>query len=202
MEPITTEPGEAILQCPNCRSGLNVHSTTDRIEEPCPVCNGKLSLFVFPRLFRAPVHVDTSPESLSGENEATCAFYPELKAEKICDRCGAFLSGKATVRWGARDFCLPCLHCLREEEKGTDFVARADFPENKALALVTWLAPFSLFTAPVAIYLLLRYRKPSPGFVPRGRGRWWTAMLLSIALLGGWVTLLVIWISLIVADFS
>ncbi len=202
MEPITTKPGEAILQCPRCRSGLNVNASTDRIEEACPVCLGKLSLFVFPRLFRAPVYSDEKSSYISGEKEATCAFYPELKAEKICDRCGAFLSEKATVRWGARDFCLPCLYFLREEEKATDFIAKADFPENKALALVTWLAPFSLFTAPVALFLLFRYRKPSPGFVPRGRGRWWTALLLSLALLAGWIVLLVIWISLIVTDLT
>src|SRR6056297_2078730 len=110
MEPITTEPGEAILQCPKCRSGLNVNSSTDRIEESCPVCHGKLSIFVFPRLFRAPVHNDTKSTSLSGEKEATCAYYPELKAEKICDRCGPFLSERAAVLWGERDFCLPCLH--------------------------------------------------------------------------------------------
>ncbi|MEX2580319.1 MAG: hypothetical protein WD342_14770 [Verrucomicrobiales bacterium] len=199
MEQPTTQAGEAVLQCPKCRSGLNVNRATDRIEEKCPVCRGELSLTVFPRLFAAPSN-EAAPATSTSGSEASCAFYPELKAEKICDRCGCFLSGKAAVRWDGRDFCVPCLHWLREEEKAVDFVARVDFHENRALALVTWLAPLSLFTAPVALYLLVRYRKESPGFVPRGRGRWWLAAFLSVAWLIAWLAVIVIWVSLVVDD--
>jgi hypothetical protein len=135
--------------------------------------------------------------SMSGEGDAVCRFYPDMKADTICDECGCFLSEKAAAAWGGSTFCLPCLHLLREEKGKDDFLAKRALYDNTALGLVLFLSPLSLFTAPVALYYLIRYRKSSRGIVPRGKFRWILALVLSVGFVSGWLFLLILWISAI-----
>ncbi len=188
------------LQCPTCRARLNVSRSVDRVEEKCPVCSSQISMAVFPRFFREEPEMIN--DRIASEDEAICSFHGELKAEKVCDECGCLMSLRASVNWGDRDYCLPCLYQLREEKKSASFVAQAKLHDNLALALVTWLAPFSFFTAPVALFLLLRYRKGSQTFAPRSPLRWWLALLLSSAWILLWGAVIIIWISLILDEVS
>ncbi|MDF1825452.1 MAG: hypothetical protein P1U68_12470 [Verrucomicrobiales bacterium] len=197
MESQTTE---ALLQCPTCRNVLSVNREVTSLNEECPVCHRGVDIKVFPRLFREPVRkIETKAP---GDDEAACTFFPELKADKVCDECGCLMSEKASARWGDEDICLPCLHRLREEVKSPPFLAKSALNDNRALALVTLLAPMSLITAPVALWLLLRNRKGAAGIFPRSRWRWWLALILSIGLIIGWTVLLVVWASLILEEWS
>lgn len=189
-----------ILQCPGCRSRLQVGREVSSLEEKCPVCQREVRVTIFPRLFREFKSGDEG--TLAGEGEASCSFFPALRAEKVCDACGCFMSAKAAVSWGGREICLPCLHRLREIEKDPGYLGRTRLQANRALALVTWLAPFSLFTAPLALYLLLRYRGAPGGFVPRGETVWWVAFVLSVVWLITWLVFIVVWISLLKEGFS
>ena len=188
------------LQCPTCRARLNVNRSVDRLEEKCPVCSSQISLAVFPRFFRDETEMPN--DRVASEDEAICSFYGKLKAEKVCDECGCLMSLRVSVNWGDRDYCLPCLYRLREEKKNASFVAQAKLYDNLALALVTWFAPFSFFTAPVALFLLLRYRKRSQTFVSRSPLRWWLAFLLSSAWILLWGAIIIIWISLVLNEVS
>ncbi|MEM9281805.1 MAG: hypothetical protein AAGA96_08265 [Verrucomicrobiota bacterium] len=187
------------LQCPTCRNNLNVNREIEQLEELCPVCRSEIKAVVFPRFFRDRGE-DDAPFSAK-EEESTCSFFPEWKAEKVCDECGCLMSKRAAVRWGDRDLCLPCLHRLREEEKDTSFVARSRLYDNRALALVTWLAPLTLFTAPVALFLLLRHRRNIKTFVPRSSARWWVAIVLSLVWMAIWLIAIAVWISLILDEY-
>lgn len=193
-------PSDARLQCPTCRNALQVNREITDLDEQCPVCGAKVHLAVFPRLYR---ELEESPaRRVAGEEEAKCNFYPDLPAEKVCDECGSFLSSRAAVRWGDLDLCLPCLHRLRETEKSASFVARGKLHDNRALALVTLLAPFTLFTAPIALVILLRHRHDPGGFEPRSRVKWWISLCLAVGWLGVWAVLIAVWMSLILDDFS
>ncbi|HRQ91049.1 MAG TPA: hypothetical protein PLA50_19825, partial [Bacteroidia bacterium] len=183
-----------VLQCPVCRSPLGVPRGLASAEERCPVCRAEVGLTLFPRLFGD--FVEAKAEVPSEGSTATCSFYPELQAEVVCDECGCFLSYRAATNWAGRDLCLPCLHRLREVEKSAEFIGRTQLHDRRALALVTWLAPFSLFTAPIALFLLLRHRGKREGFVPRGGWVWWCALVLSVGWLAAWLLLLIGWISL------
>jgi hypothetical protein len=195
MPPDTPETASALLHCPACRSPLRVGRPVESLEERCPVCRASVHLTLFPRLFR-DYEVERI-DSPAASEEASCSFFPELRAQRVCDECGCFLSHRAAVEWGGVDLCLPCLHRLRETEARPDYLGRAKLDDRRALALVTWLAPFTLFTAPIALFLLFRGRKASPGFVPRGNAIWWIAFLLSVAWLGAWLVLMVAWASLV-----
>lgn len=50
---------------------------------------------------------------------------------------------------------------------------------------------FSLFTAPVALYYVIRYWKQPQGVLPRTRVRFVLAAVIAVAQLLGWVVLAV-----------
>ncbi len=190
----------AVLQCPSCRSPLKVGRPVSFVEERCPVCRAEVHITTFPRLYGD--FVRTEEDATAAEDEAACSFFPDLRAQVVCDECGVFLSHRASIRWGDEVLCLPCLHRLREVERAPDFIARTKLHDRRALFLVTWMAPFTLFTAPLAMFLLLRHRGKPDGFVPRGRALWWVAMTLAAAWLAAWLVLIVVWISLVRESFS
>lgn len=191
-------PIDPVVPCPTCHSPLRVGDGIDRLDERCPVCRAEVWMSIFPRLHRSQPRDARS--RVGSEGEARCSFYPELAAEKVCDECGCLLSEKAAARWGDEDFCLPCLHRLREEKGSMRFVARAKLTDNRALALVTLLAPFTLFTAPVALVLLWKHRGDTRRFESRSSWRWWVALILALFWLVLWITLGVVWTSLAIED--
>ena len=194
------ESDAPVLQCPSCRSPLKVGRPLDLLESSCPVCRVPVHLTMYPRLFGG--REAAAEDALVGDGEASCSFFPTLRAEKVCDECGCFLSHCAAVDWGARDLCLPCVHRLREVERSSDYLGRTKLNDRRALFLVTLLAPFSLFTAPIALVLLFRHRGKPEGFVPRSGLVWWLALILAVGCLVAWLVLLVVWISLVRSDFS
>ena len=195
-----SESAGTVLPCPACRSRLQVGRGVSFFEGKCPVCRREVSVTAFPRLFREWAIAEAADPAREGE--ASCSFFPAERAEKVCDECGCFLSDRAAVSWAGRDLCLPCLHRLREVEKDSGYIGRTRLQDKRALALVTWLAPLSLFTAPLALYLLLRYRGRPEGFVPRSHLTWWIAFSLAIMWLIVSLVLIVVWVSLVLDGFS
>jgi len=191
----------AKVTCPKCRAVLpeevlQHHSVSEQAS--CPACRAPVYVSAFPRLRSGEILNEKSGlNKVSEEGDAVCQFYPELKAETVCDECGCFMSSKASVTWGARVLCLPCLHQLREKKGDDEFLAKRTLYDNTALGLVLFLSPLSLFTAPWALYYLIRYRNSSRGLVPRGKARWILALVLSLGFMLGWLLLLVLWIAAI-----
>lgn len=196
----------ARLACPVCRASLAESSRTLFAEssagesdpfrkEQCPACRADISVNALPA-----IHGHRSGrkrDENASEGNPVCHFFPNLRAATVCDECGVFLSHRANVRWSDRDLCLPCLHRLREESHDPSFVGRGRFYDRISLALVTYGAPISLFTAPVALFLLLRHSKDKASFVPHRSSTWWVALLLSILWLALWAVAITIWASLI-----
>lgn len=191
---------EILVQCPTCRNVLQVNREVPVMTDPCPICQSAVEIRVFPRLFREPVPTTTARPA--GETESACAFFPDLKAEKVCDACGSLMSSRATAVWGDEEVCLPCLFRLREEVKSPRYLPKAALQENRALALVTIFAPLSLITAPLALVLLFRCRKGEGPLLRRSRRRWWVAFWLAVAWILVWGAILVAWASLILEELS
>jgi len=144
-------------------------------------------------------------DAIAADGDARCRFLPALKAQTVCDSCGALLSEKAAAHWGEKVFCLPCVQRLRDAGpvgEGGGLLGRLKIYDNLALLLVTLLAPLSLLTAPVALYLLIRYRRAPRGLVPRSPGRWWMAMVLSLVSLTLWLGLLGVGLSVMIDSLT
>lgn len=191
------------VACPKCHRDFPDGSLQDQgAASSCPSCKSLVELRVYPRLRKSINSSLKADDLLSGEGDALCRFYPELKADKVCEECGCLLSKKAAVTWANTDYCLPCLHLLRESKGRNEFLARRVIYDNTALGLILYLFPLSLFTAPLALYYLIRYRKASRGIVPRGGFRWWLAMVLSVVFSLGWLLLITLWIVAIVESMT
>lgn len=188
--------GTALVACPICRMELDPDQGP---EVRCGYCGAVSHLEVFPRLNREQPAEPPSPPA--GGEEATCQFFPSLRAELYCDECGCFMSRKAATRWGRRDICMPCLHTLREVKKDPEFRGTLKLWDNRALGWLS-LLPFTLFTAPLALFQLIRYRREPHGWVPRSSFRWWLGLILSILILLGWVVLITIWVAMVVEDLK
>lgn len=190
----------AKVACPRCYRALPDDLLRNRSQGgACPNCRATVLVHAYPRLWkRFDSGGDPGSGAVSEDGDAVCRFYPELKAETICEECGCLLSAQAAVNWGGRSYCLPCLHSLREEKGENEFLAKRIIYDNSALGLVLFLAPLSLFTAPMALYYLIRYRDASRGMVPRGKFRWWAALVLSVGFSLGWLFVVVLWIAAIV----
>ncbi|MCP5539560.1 MAG: hypothetical protein H7A53_04020 [Akkermansiaceae bacterium] len=191
----------ATIQCPKCRARVEAAPSATARETRCVVCQAPLSVRAFPRL-AAKDAKDAAFGTLSAEGDAVCTFYPELQAETVCDECGCFLSEKAAVHWNDATLCMPCLHQLREKRDSDAYLSKRTLHDNVALGLTVLLAPFTLLTGPMALYHLIRHRKASRGIVPRGPFRWWLALVLALAATGGWLFLIVLWISMIVREIA
>ncbi len=187
------------VACPKCHAVLpdEVLQWQSKSElAACPACRAPVYANVYPRLYAGGISKEEQGMGgMSEEGEAVCSFYPELKAETVCEECGCLMSEKAAVNWNGENFCMPCLHLLREQKGRDDFLSKRTLYDNSALGLVLFMAPLSLFTAPLALYYLIRYRNSSRGIVPRGKVRWVLALILSIGFMLGWLLLLVLWLS-------
>jgi len=192
------------VTCPKCHTALPDAILQGSSEKaPCPICRSAIFVSTYPLLWKgigSDGQSGKAPRSVEGD--AVCRFYPDLKAETVCDECGCFLSEKAAAAWSGRNYCMPCLHMLREEKGKDEFLAKRTLYDNTALGLVLFLSPLSLFTAPVALYYLIRYRKSSRGIVPRGRFRWVLALILSVGLMLAWLLLIVLWVAAIADTFK
>jgi hypothetical protein len=191
----------AVITCPKCLGTIPPPPSawSGHADSGCPRCGARLTLAAFPRLAGGGSGPSTGIAGQTAqEGDAVCKFYPELQAETVCEECGCLMSRKASVEWGRRIICMPCLHLLRETKGSEAFSSKRTLHENVAVGLVVFLAPLSLITGPIALFYLLRHRRAPRGLVPRGPFRWWLALALSLAVTLGWIFLFIAWIALIV----
>lgn len=185
--------------CPNCRLASQVQGKGPVLDFHCGFCRVPVTARTFPCLSKGSAPV---PRGIpAAEGDATCQFFPEVKAEVICDECGCFMSQKAAAEWGDKTLCLPCLHRLREEKSDTEFRADLKIWDNRALGLLA-LLPLTLFTAPAALFILVKFRKEPKSWIPRSSLRWWIALALTVTVLLGWTALVVIWIAMLTRELS
>ncbi len=180
------------LQCPVC--GFT-QSPDDRHGEGekrrCAGCRRIIKAQLLPALYRGagpPVLLNEAP-LVAGEN--ACFYNPNRRATKVCSHCGVFVSDAWSAVWGTATVCLKCLENLCKSGKDRNFETRRTLWDNVSLyfsigpfivaglLLLTLIGyPFSFLTlfatiatAPIAIFIALRYWNAPRSLVPRGRGR-------------------------------
>ena len=139
----------------------------------------------------------------AGGDESLCFFHPGSAAEKACDHCGRFLCAICATPWLGGILCPECITTAvargketfaapKQEEGAESLPTRRVLYDTLALQLA--LLPmaifyFTLFTAPVALYIALRYWNRPRSLIPRTRARAILAILIASAQIIGWATL-------------
>lgn len=157
----------------------------------CPTCNSLLRIFAFPALHRAENGSAARPTIEAGE--ASCFYHPQKQAVVACDSCGRFLCALCDVEIGESHRCPGCLDSGKRKPSANSLGNRRVLYDSLALTLaiapiLIW--PFTLFTAPTALYLVIRHwRQPLSG-LPRTRIRFVVAFLIALAQVCGWAALI------------
>ena len=183
----------ALIHCPNCQAALLPHAFNQGDFAPCASCNAPLQIEIFPALFRRPA-TGRAGEVILMEGEASCFYHPQKKAAVPCEGCGRFLCALCDCEHQGLHLCPSCLETGRTKGKIKSLENRRTRYDNLALSLA--LLPFLIFyftiiTAPMTIYVALRYWKSPPGLTQRSRAKFVIAAGVAALQIAGWVTVLI-----------
>jgi hypothetical protein len=178
-----------LIACPKCRAWL-LDDVFDRQEmAPCPSCGTPLQIEAFPALFRA-IDLGQSAEPVMLEGESSCFFHPQKKAVVPCAGCGRFLCALCDCQLDGQHLCPTCLDTGISKGKITSLDKQRTRYDTIALGLA--LIPilifyFTLITAPMALFVAIRYWKAPRSLVRRNSIRFILAIIIASCEIGGWV---------------
>ena len=175
------------FRCAACKTQLS--ATAEYAQElvlTCPNCKAQNEVHLLPAFFQEQEL--QRAEALQAEEESSCFFHPQSRAEQVCENCGRFLCPVCAIAMDHKTLCPQCLESAVHGKKTVRF--QQDFPLYDSMALslslfalvVFWLAPIFV---PVAGYFIFRHWRTPHGILPRRRWRFVLAgifSLLSIAL--------------------
>jgi hypothetical protein len=180
----------ANLSCPHCGAPLPMSLFGPGQRGQCPACRSQVEAYVFPEFYR---ETSVAPAiQLAQEHEAVCYFHARYRATTPCDLCGRFLCQVCAISVGRRQLCAECLSQLRKLRNETGLVQYAALFDNVALFLVAapvvtvFFSFFTIFSAPVSLFLSFYYWPRQWNLLPRSRLRFAIAILLSFLLIVLW----------------
>jgi len=160
---------------------------------PCPACGVPLLAEVFPALFRT-IPAGRSGEVIMVEGESSCFYHPQKKAVLPCDGCGRFLCALCDCPLHGQHFCPACLEAGRTKGKIKSLENQRTLYDSIALSLTILPLIFyylTFMTAPVAIYVAIRYWNAPQSIVRRSKIRFIMAILIALLEIAGWAALFV-----------
>ena len=152
----------------------------------CPRCRARVDVTVFPAMLRPPTGV--LPQPIQTDTEASCFYHAQNRAASPCEQCGRFLCHLCEIPLGTKTVCPTCFASGARENKIQDLDRKRTMYDSIALLLATlpgiiiWPA---FFTAPAALYFVIRYWRAPASLVPRTRLRFYLAALFATAELTG-----------------
>ena len=175
------------VPCNRCGRSLPKWELVRPDQAQCPDCGALSIVRVFPALFYAKIGPATAEAAAQGE--ATCFDHPAKRAVGACGHCGRFVCQLCAVdvQDGVR-----CPSCCAAGDFRTE---AAEFENSRTLydsiALTTALAPLLLwpitaFTAPIALFVAIRYWKRPLSLVRRWRWRSALAILIALGEIAAW----------------
>lgn len=183
----------ALIQCPKCRAWLMEGVFNQPEFAPCPACGVPLQVEVFPALFRE-IRSGGSGEAIMVEGESSCFYHPQKKAVLPCDGCGRFLCALCDCPLNGRHFCPACLETGQTKGKIKNLENQRTLYDGIALALAVYpmiIFYFTIFTAPMALFVAIRYWKAPQSILRRTKIRFVAAIIISLLQIAGWITLFV-----------
>src|SRR6267142_3613050 len=177
--------------CPNCRTPLVESALNQPGLKPCPGCESPLQVEVFPAFFRRTAPA-VSGEVVLVEGEATCFYHPAKKAVLPCHGCGRFLCALCDCELNGEHFCPACLESGKTKGKIKSLENRRTLYDTIALSLailpivliVFWF--LTIITAPMALFMAIRYWNAPRSIVHRTKIRYVLAMIFATLQIAGW----------------
>jgi len=178
------------LVCGRCNTPVPA-ADWNREHAFCAACHAPVKVSVFPAFFARP-EVPSSGTLVLEEGESSCFYHPRKRAVVPCDRCGRFLCGLCQVDFLGQNWCPQCVQAGSQKGELAQLDAQRTLYDNLALMLAT--VPLLVFvltpiTAPVTLYLVIRYWRAPSSILPRTKIRFYVAAVLAILQIVGWIWL-------------
>ena len=186
---INSERIRSVLNCTKCTSPLNNEMINSGSLAACPTCSGLLRTDIFPAVYRS-LPTGQAGESLLTGNEAGCFYHPGKKAVTPCSACGRFVCALCDMALNERHLCPACFEKGKSKRKIKSLENHRTCYDQIALmvAAVPLLVYFiTLFTAPLAIYLIVRHWKTPGSIIPRTKVRFILAFILAGLQITAWI---------------
>jgi hypothetical protein len=176
------------VQCPDCQAMLSDGAFNRPEWQPCPQCRAQLQIEIFPALFR-PLTPGSNAETAMVEGESTCFYHPNKKAVRPCEGCGRFVCALCDCELHGQHYCPTCLEVGRKKGKIRSLENHRTLYDSIALSLA--ILPllffyFTIITAPMAVYIALRYWNAPRSIIHRTKVRFVIAIALAMLQIGGW----------------
>ncbi|HLX94629.1 MAG TPA: hypothetical protein VKU37_02685 [Verrucomicrobiae bacterium] len=176
------------IQCPRCQAWLleGVFNQPELV--PCPACGVPLQTEIFPAFFR-PINPGRAGEAVMVEGESSCFYHPQKKAVRPCDGCGRFLCALCDCEFNGQHFCPACLETGKTRGRIKNLENQRMRYDSIALALAIYpllLFYFTLITAPISLFVAIRYWNAPRSLVHRTRIRHVAAITLALLQMTGW----------------
>jgi len=177
-----------LIQCPACQAWLLEGVFNQPQLSPCPACGVPLQVEVFPALFRR-INPGQSGEIIMVDGESSCFYHPQKKAILPCQGCGRFLCALCDCELNGQHFCPACLETGKTKGKIKSLENRRTLYDSIALSLAVYpllIFYFTLVTAPVALFVAIRYWNAPRSIIRRTRIRYIVAIVLASMQIAGW----------------
>lgn len=182
----------AAVACPQCQSSLPSALCNTGAPVQCPACDTTIQVEIFPAHF-ARMRTGPAAEGIVEPGVSSCFYHEQKKAVVPCHGCGRFLCALCDLSFNGQHLCPACLQAGRKKGSIASLEDQRILYDGGALALSLLpllMGPFSLATAPVAIYFaVLSFFRPG-SLVRRGRLRACLAILFAVLQIVGWSLLL------------
>jgi hypothetical protein len=176
------------LLCPRCKAPLT-ENVFNRVElTPCPGCAAPLQVEIFPALFRRAA-LGRDGEALMVDGESSCFYHPQKKAVLPCQGCGRFLCALCDCELQGQHFCPACLEVGRKKGKIKSLENERTLYDSIALSLSILpllIFYFTVITAPMALYVAIRYWNAPRSIVHRTKIRYVLAIFFAAFQILGW----------------
>jgi hypothetical protein len=183
---------ERIVCCPKCSAIVpaeTLRSAYPGVWQPCGFCHAELLALAFPAL------VKDGPASGPGENalgteDTTCFYHAQKQAIALCDSCGRFLCALCDLKLNGQHLCPACLAAGKKKGKLRNL--DQERLRHDGIALVIALLPismwpFTLITAPIAVFYSFRHWNSPGSLLGRSRTRFVFAILFGLAESAVWI---------------
>jgi hypothetical protein len=147
-----------------------------------------LQIEIFPALFKS-FTAGARPETAMVEGESTCFYHPNKKAIRPCEACGRFLCALCDCELHDRHYCPACLEIGRKKGKIKSLENQRTLYDSIALSLAVFpllIFYFTIITAPMALYISIRYWNAPRSIIHRTRIRYVLAIALATLQIVGW----------------
>ncbi len=186
------QPG-ASLFCTKCDRELPASIAKPRTLTPCPSCGVKSFWVLFPAFHE--VKKGRAGESLLVDTDAGCFYHPQKKAELACEYCGRFICALCDVEIEGKHLCPPCVESGKQKGRLKSLDNHRVLYDSVAftlavlpLAVVVFIY-FTFITAPIALFMAIRFWNAPTGILHRSKWRMVVAILISSLEIAGWVAL-------------